>query len=139
MPESRRKVYELRCAPEVPEDWAFLCDIRKKLTETGVGGALVSSFLDVGSAESTTINLLSNIPQASDIIPDVSKLYDSFKHDLIALILRAVDIDVPVCSSHHDRECLTVNVKMLPKKKPWFFTAELVYVDAEGNYIVVYT
>jgi len=139
MPESRGKVYELRCLPEVPEDWAFLCNIRKRLDETGVGGVLVSSLLDVGVAESTTINLLSNIPQASDIISDVSKLYENFKHDLITMILRTVDIDVPVCSGSNDRDCLMVRVKMVPKRKPEWYTAELVYVDAEGNYVVVYT
>jgi hypothetical protein len=139
MPESRKKVHELKCAPEVPEGWAFLCDIKRKLTETGVCGALVSSLLDVAAAESTAMNLLSNIPQTSDIILDVSVLYDNFKHDLIATILRAVDIDVPVCSNHHDRECLTVNVRAYPKKRPWHLTGELVYVDAEGNYIIVCT
>jgi len=139
MPESRKKVYELRCLPEVPEEYAFLCDIKKKLEETGVGGVLVSLILDIGSSQADAVNLLSNIPQASEIIPDINKMFENFKHDLITTILKTVDIDVPVCYSSHDRECLTVRVKALPKNKPQLFTSELVYIDEDGNYIIVYT
>jgi len=139
MPKPSRKMLQLKCQPELPEEQAFLCDVKEKLKESGIGDIIIGSFIKIADAESYTIDKLNKTQQDPRVVSDVSNLFKSFEHDFVSMLLKEIDVDIPVCSSSDDKECLTIKAKMPREETAEYWTAYIVYIDEEGNYIVVYS
>jgi hypothetical protein len=138
MPEKPKRLHQLICDANVSEDLVYLCDVRSRLKETGVGDIIVGSFMRMADAESYAIDKLSKVYPESRVISDVSNLFKSFEHDFISLLLREVGIDTPVCSGVDDRECLTVKTKLTTVGGHEYWSVYIIYIDSDGKHIIVY-
>jgi len=138
MSESPRRMHQLICGANVPEDLVYLCEVRSRLKETGVGDIVIGSFMRMAEVESYVIDRLSKVYPESHVISDVNNLFKSFERDFISLLFREAGIDTPVCASADDRECLMVKTKLITVGKHEYWTAHIVYVDRDGRYTIVY-
>jgi len=138
MSEKPKRLHQLICDVNVPEDLVYLCEVRSRLKETGIGDIVIGSFMRMAEVESYVIDRLSKVYPESHVISDVNNLFKSFEHDFISLLFREAGIDTPICVGVDDRECLMVKTKLTTVGKHEYWTAYIIYVDKDGRHIVVY-
>jgi hypothetical protein len=128
------KIIVLKCEETKPEEAVELCDIRDKLTESGIGELLIKIYDELIDRDTSILEEMNKAQLDPTFVSDINHMLIEHRLELVSALLREADIDVKACESAEDRECITVRV--LTKRE--VRRIGVYYINAEGDFIRVY-
>lgn len=128
------KVIVLKCEETKPEEAVELCEIRNKLTESGIGELLIKIYDELIDRDTLILEEMTKAQLYPTFVSDINHMLIEHRLELVSALLREADIDVKVCESTEDRECITV--KRSTKRE--VRSIVIYYINAEGDFIRVY-
>jgi hypothetical protein len=129
------KVIVLKCEELPSEEMAGLCEVRDKLTRTGVGDLAIKIYGEMLDRDTAIIESMTKAQLDPSFISEVSDKLAEHRRELLVMLFEEADVDIPVCTSTEDRGCITIRVVTRGETR----RIGIYYVDEEGNYVRIYT
>jgi hypothetical protein len=128
------KIIVLKCEELPSEEMAELCEVKTKLVKTGIGDLIVKTYDKMLVTDTFIVKELTKTQLDPSFISEVNDKLSLHRREIVSMLLREADVDIPVCTSTEDRECITIKVSTKNETK----RIGIYYIDAEGNYAKIY-
>jgi hypothetical protein len=124
------KARSLKCDEVESVEEAELCEIRDKLTATGLGDLILNVYGEMLDRDRLVLDMLAVARVDPLAISELEGRMDELRHRVLEVLLDRAGITIPACTPAHMYDCIVVKARDR--------RLGLHYVTAEGDYVKLY-